>query len=92
MANSHLLPPEKTPLNQHSLAALELWLHEIGAKRNFKDKSLWELDMPSWSASIRMERNDLKIVWKKGEKQSQCIFSYGLPRKDVHDAMMEGPD
>ena len=90
MANSHILPPENTPLNQHSLGALEFWLNGIGAKRNFEDISLWELVMPSWSASIRMEKNDLNIVWKKGDKKSKCIFSYGLPRKDVHDAIMEG--
>ena len=90
MTNSHLLPPDNTPLNQHSLGSLELWLNEIGAKKNFEDKSLWELAMPSWSASIRMEKNDLRIIWKKEEKQSQCIFSYSLPRKYVQDVIMDG--
>ena len=27
------LPPESTPLNQHSLPALEAWLQQLGAVR-----------------------------------------------------------
>ena len=86
-----LLPAPHTPLNQHSLAALELWLKELGAQQNKKDPCLWNWAMPKWSAEIRMERDELQITWMQEDKSSQCSFPYGLPRRDVQIAINEGP-
>ena len=86
-----LLPPIKTPLNQHSLKALELWLKDIGAVKSNKNPCLWDWEMPQWSAEIMMEREMLKITWKKNGERSQCSFPYGLSRDDVQSAILEGP-
>ena len=86
-----LLPPSQTPLNQHSLAALESWLDQIGAKKSAKDLSIWILATPKWSAEIKLERDELKVTWEEEGAFSQRFFSYGLPRQDVQIAIAEGP-
>ena len=86
-----LLPLAQTPLNQHSLEALESWLHELGAHKSRHDPCLWLWVMPNWSAQIKMERDELQVTWEKEGKLSHCSFPYGLPRRDVQTAIAEGP-
>ena len=86
-----LLPPSETPLNQHSLEALELWLKEIGATRNNNDPCLWNWEMSKWTAEIKMEREILRVTWRKNGERTQCSFPYGLSREDVQIAIYEGP-
>ena len=38
------LPPESTPLNQHSLPALEAWLQQLGAVRMDDNPCQWMLE------------------------------------------------
>ena len=85
------LPPGQTPLNQHSLEALELWLGELGAKKSNSDPSIWEWVMPAWSAEIKMQIKDIKITWIKDGEKIQCSFPYGLSREDVQSAISQGP-
>ena len=85
------LPPSHTPLNQHSLSALEIWLDELGAQKSNQDPCLWIWSMPEWSAEIRMENEELQVTWKRLGKSSQCSFPYGLSRKDVQIVISEGP-
>ncbi len=47
--------------------------------------------MPQWTTEIRMEQDELKVIWEQEGKLSQCSFPYGLPRKDVQVAITEGP-
>ena len=86
-----LLPPSETPLNQHSLAALECWLDELGANKSRKDPCLWTLLMPKWSAEIKIEQDELNVSWEQKGKVSQCVFPYGLSRQDVQTAITDGP-
>ena len=86
-----MLPPAQTPLNQHSLASIELWLNELGAEKSKSDPCLWTWEMPSWSAEIRMDSDELKVMWIQDGRQSKYSFSYGLPRNDVHTAIIQGP-
>ena len=86
-----LLPASQTPLNQHSLAALELWLDELGAEKSKLDPCLWIWLMPKWSAEIKLERDELKVTWEQEGKLSQRSFPYGLSRRDVQIAIAEGP-
>ena len=86
-----MLPPTNTPLNQHSLFALEDWLNSLGAKRREKDPCLWIWVMPVWSARITLGEDELKVVWEKGSDISECSFPYGLSREDVEIAINEGP-
>ncbi len=85
------LPPSDTPLNQHSLMAIEFWLDQLGAKKSNSDPCRWEWVLPDWSACIDVEQDELRITWDKGGEQSQCSFPYGLSRKDVEVTMTEGP-
>ncbi len=86
-----LLPPSQTPLNQHSLTALESWLEELGAKQNIQDPCLWIWSQSKYSAEIRMGIDELKVTWEQGAKKSQYSFPYGLSRKDVQISIKEGP-
>ena len=86
-----LLPPAQTPLNQHSLAALESWLNKLGAQKSKKDPSLWVWIMPKWSAEIKMEKDELNVTWEQEGKLSHCSFPYGLSRRDVQIAIEVGP-
>ena len=85
------LPPAHTPLNQHSLAALESWLSQLGAQQSRKDPCLWIWLQPEWSAEIKMELNELIVTWEQEGKFNQCSFPYGLPRKDIQTAIIDGP-
>ena len=85
------LPPSRTPLNQHSLEALESWLKKLGAERSESDICLWYWVMPKWSAEIKVEKESLRVSWDKDGKKKYCSFPYGLSRKDVQSAIFEGP-
>ena len=85
------LPPAETPLNQHSLIALEAWLSQIGAKKSSVNPSDWLLEASKWSAQISLGRDELCVVWKYGELENQRCFSYGFSRNDVEAAINEGP-
>ncbi len=91
-----ILPPANTPLNQHSLRALELWLNSLGAEKNNDNPCIWNWVMPQWSAEIYVRQDELMVIWgdKEGEsdkKFSQFSFPYGLPRQDVEAALRHGP-
>ena len=85
------LPPEQTPLNQHSLIAIELWLQELGAEPSNNDPSVWNLEMSKWRAEIKMERDNLLIAWDQAGKKRHCGFPYGLSRFDIQSAILQGP-
>ncbi len=86
-----MLPPAETPLNQHSLIALESWLRELGAEKSSSDPCVWNLLLSEWSAQIKLEQDELRVTWDQDESKRQCCFSYGLSRRDVEAAMNEGP-
>ncbi|KGG13502.1 MULTISPECIES: DUF3143 domain-containing protein [Prochlorococcus] len=85
------LPPAKTPLNQHSLGALEFWLSELGATKSEEDPCIWFWVFAQWSAEIEVGQDELRVIWIKGEQKSQFGFPYGLSRQDVEDALKQGP-
>ncbi len=91
------LPSPDTPLNQHSLGALELWLMNLGAEKCTENPCLWRWNnMPQWSAEIYFQKDELMVIWDKinnegKEKTSQFSFPYGLPRQDVEAALNHGP-
>ena len=84
------LPPAGTPLNQHSLIALEDWLAQLGAKKSYENPSSWRLEESKWIAEITLGRDELCVVWRDGKLQNQRSFSYGFSREDVEAAINEG--
>ncbi len=85
------LPPSITPLNQHSLDALEFWLHSLGAQQSDVDPCLWSWILPMYSAQIEVAEDELRITWEEGAKQTHFGFPYGLSREDVEAALKHGP-
>ena len=86
------LPSDQTPLNQHSLRALEQWLRELGAEPASDNPCLWVLSCPDWSAQLLLDREELKVIWQQpGQPDRQCLLPYGLPRADVAAAIEAGP-
>lgn len=86
------LPSQSTPLNQHSLRALEQWLTSLGASRVDGDPCLWALVTPEWTAELQLEREDLRVAWQRPDQSDRvCSLPYGLPRADVEAAILAGP-
>ncbi len=85
------LPSSTTPLNQHSLLAIEFWLHSLGANKNEMNPCLWTWVRNECSAEIEIMQDELKVTWFSREKGSQFSFPYGLSRQDVEAALKQGP-
>ena len=86
------LPSQSTPLNQHSIRALEQWLASLGASRVDGDPCLWSLVTPEWTAVLELEREDLRVAWQRPDQADRvCSLPYGLPRADVEAAIQAGP-
>ncbi len=84
-------PPSSTPLNQHSLVALEFWLSQLGATKSNEDPCLWIWTKPEWSAQIEVGQDELRVTWLEGPQENIFSFPYGLPRQDIEDALKQGP-
>ena len=91
------LPSPETPLNQHSLGALELWLTNLGAVKCTENPCLWRwINIPQCSAEIYFKQDELIVIWVEvnsegQEKTSRFSFPYGLPRQDIEAALNHGP-
>ncbi len=85
------LPPANTPLNQHSLQALEYWLVSLGAQQSSENPCVWEWIIPQWSAEIIIKQDELIVIWSEDDSKSQFAFPYGLPRQDIEAALRHGP-
>ena len=86
------LPTAETPLNQHSIRALEQWLSQLGATVVEGNPCQWTLVRSDWSADLLLAREDLVVVWSANAPGEQrCSLPYGLSRKDVEAAINAGP-
>ncbi len=85
------LPSADTPLNQHSLRALEQWLQSLGATRSDQDPCDWVWEQPAWSALLRLDQQDLGVIWTSEQPTRSCSYPYGLTREDVESALRLGP-
>ena len=80
-----------TPINQHSLQSLELWLNDLGAKKDRNNPSKWYLFLSNWKATIYFEQEDLSVVWQSEGEETKRLFSYCINREDVENAILQGP-
>ncbi len=85
------MTPFDTPINQHSLQSLELWLKDLGATKDIDNPSKWYLLLPNWNATIIFEQEDLNVVWESEGKFTKRLFSYFINRLDVENAILQGP-
>ena len=85
-----MIPPD-TPINQHSLQSLELWLKGLGATKDTDNPSKWYLFLSNWNATIIFEQEDLSVVWESGGELTKRLFSYCINREDIENAILQGP-
>ena len=83
--------PSDTPINQHSLQSLEIWLKGLGATQDLDNPSKWYLSLSSWKATIFFEQEDLSVVWESKGELTKRLFSYCLNREDIENAILQGP-
>ena len=83
--------PSNTPINQHSLQALELWLKNLGATKDTENPSRWYLLLSNWNATIIFEQEDLSVVWESKGETTKRLFSYCINREDIENAILQGP-
>ena len=83
--------PSSTPINQHSLQSLELWLKDLGATKDIDNPSKWYLLLSTWNATISFEQEDLSVVWESGGILTKRLFSYCINREDIENAILQGP-
>ena len=81
----------KKPINQHSLQSLEMWLTDLGAVKDSNNPSKWHLLISNWNATIIFEQEDLSVIWQIGGRETKRLFSYGINREDVENAILQGP-
>ena len=85
-----MIPPD-TPINQHSLQALELWLKGLGATKDIENPSKWHLLRSNWKATISFEQEDLSVVWESRGELTKRLFSYCINKEDIENAILQGP-
>ena len=85
-----MIPPD-TPINQHSLQSLELWLKGLGETKDIDNPSKWYLLLSNWKATIIFEQEDLSVVWESSGELTKRLFSYCINREDIENAILQGP-
>ena len=81
--------PSKSPINQHSLQSLELWLSGLGAIKDINNPSTWYLLLSNSNATIIFEQEDLSVVWESQGKKTKRLFSYCINREDVENSILQ---
>ena len=83
--------PSDTPISQHSLQSLELWLKDLGATKDIDNHSKCNLLLSNWNATIIFEQEDLSVIWESEGKLTKRLFSYCINREDIENAILQGP-
>lgn len=88
------LPDPKTPLYNHPLPQIELWLHQLGCHQDSQDLHLWRVERDQWKAEIWLDIEELSVIYVpvvSTERDIQRTFKYSLSRQDIEDAVFSGP-
>lgn len=88
------LPPPETPLYNHPLPALEIWLKSKGCKQDQNNLHSWHVQRPTWEAEILMGAEELRVRYINaiaGNKDVYRAFPYSFSRRDIEDAIFIGP-
>ncbi|MGD1853450.1 MAG: DUF3143 domain-containing protein [Leptolyngbyaceae cyanobacterium] len=87
------LPSADTPLYNHTLPDIELWLKQQGCQQNSSELNRWEIAKASWSADLLLETDSLVVRYLEASdgEDIQRGFKYSLSRQDLEDAIFAGP-
>ncbi len=88
------LPSADTPLYNHTLPDIELWLAQHGCKQDSSELNRWEISKSAWQADLLLETDSLVVRYVnagEGGEDIQRGFKYSLSRQDLEDAIFAGP-
>ncbi len=86
------LPSSDTPLYNHTLPDIELWLTQQGCEQNTSELNRWAVAKDSWRADLLLETDSLVVLYTdNGGEDIQRSFKYSLSRQDLEDAIFTGP-
>ena len=88
------LPSADTPLYNHTLPDIELWLKQQGCEQNSSELNRWEIAKASWQADLSLETDSLMVYYRNRRDAGENIqrgFKYSLSRQDLEDAIFAGP-
>ncbi|ESA34813.1 hypothetical protein N836_15445 [Leptolyngbya sp. Heron Island J] len=88
------LPSADTPLYNHTLPDIELWLTQQGCKQDSSELNRWQIAKAAWQADLILETDSLVVRYLNVGDASEDIqrgFKYSLSRQDLEDAIFAGP-
>ncbi|MBT9315166.1 DUF3143 domain-containing protein [Leptothoe spongobia] len=88
------LPSADTPLYNHTLPDIELWLKQQGCQQDSSELNRWEISKSAWRADLILEIDSLVVRYSEidnGGEEIQRGFKYSLSRQDLEDAIFTGP-
>ena len=88
------LPSADTPLYNHTLPDIELWLTQQGCSQDRSELNRWAVAKADWSADLILETDSLVVRYINADDGGDDIqrgFKYSLSRQDLEDAIFAGP-
>ncbi|MGG6240672.1 DUF3143 domain-containing protein [Nodosilinea sp. AN01ver1] len=88
------LPSAATPLYNHPLPDIEIWLRQQGCTQDSDELHSWHVVRPRWEAEIVLETDCIVVRYISAgadEKDIQRVFKYSLSRQDLEEAIFSGP-
>ncbi len=92
--SSTSLPAAETPLYNHSLLAIEVWLAQQGCHQDEENRNCWRVTRETWSADLELDVEQIVVAYQhqSGDRPHiQRSFPYSLSRRDLEDAIFAGP-
>ena len=88
------LPSPDTPLYNHTLPDIELWLTHKGCQQSSAELNYWKIVKATWQADLVLETDSLVVRYLEAGESGEDIqrgFKYSLSRQDLEDAIFTGP-
>ncbi|NEQ52791.1 MAG: DUF3143 domain-containing protein [Leptolyngbya sp. SIO3F4] len=88
------LPSADTPLYNHTLPDIELWLKQQGCEQDISELNCWKIAKVNWHAHLILETDSLVVRYVDAASDGEDIqrgFKYSLSRQDLEDAIFTGP-
>ena len=84
------LPQDSTPLYNHSLMAIEVWLQQQGCEQDESDLNCWHISQEDWSADLVLDVEQIVVSYDSSGNRTRRAFPYSLSRKDLEAVIFSG--
>ncbi len=82
------LPAASTPLYNHPLHHIEMWLETQGCVRSETSQSTWLCDREPWQAVVTLGETQLQVVYNYPDGSHKSLsLPYSLSREDMELAV-----